>query len=245
MARTSGVAGTSWPRGGSSAGGKGTNCAMRRTAATARKILAPGVFFMVSLMAMWNQNRAVSGNTQTSCVGSGPTPWGFIQPSSSEGGLRRSPFKRPLRFLFLRRRSFSRRGIRVEILGAGRQFSASRRFLRRTRAVALFRNWLRSSLAVTETPVGRWTKRTPLSVRFWCWPPFPPAWKVSTRHWERRSSSDSGMGKGTEGSFSSFMGKRWQDSSEFLWLWVCRLGYLPVEKGTLIVIPAFCGSSLG
>ena len=44
-------------------------------------------------------------------------------------------------------------------------------------------------------PVGPWRSRTALSVTFWCWPPGPPARKVSTSHSARRAASLSGMSR--------------------------------------------------
>ena len=80
--------------------------------------------------------------------------------------------------------------------GGGGSFS--RRSLRRRRRSAsdLLRYWLRCARLVTVRPVGRCTRRTALSVTFWCWPPGPPARNVCTSHWASRASSLSGMSMG-------------------------------------------------
>lgn len=154
-----------------------------------------------------------------------PVPGGH-QPSSSGEGLPLSFLRRLLRFFSRSLLSRSRSGTRVGMRVPGRSFKASRRRLNRARAALLFLNWLRSSRAVTTTPVGRCVNRTPLSVRFWCCPPFPPEVKVSTLHWARRPSSDSGMGTGRRVLFSSVMDENWRIFAGFLWQWMAGGDYL-------------------
>src|SRR6056297_1329164 len=70
----------------------------------------------------------------------------------------------------------------------GRQKSSSRR-RSSSSASRLLRCWLRSCWLVTTRPVGRWRRRTALSVLLACCPPLPPERNVSTSHSERRASS--------------------------------------------------------
>ena len=51
----------------------------------------------------------------------------------------------------------------------------------RESAASRFWSWLRRSVAVTVTPVGRWTRRTALSVLFRCCPPGPRPRRTSPR----------------------------------------------------------------
>ncbi len=122
---------------------------------------------------------------------------------SSGGGSRRSSLTRPRRRLASSRLRLSAAGTLVGTRGATRAFFLSSFLRSRRRAIALFRCWLRSFRAVARTPVGSCSSRTPLSVRFWCCPPFPPERNVSTRHWPSRALSLSGMGKGGDGSLIS------------------------------------------
>jgi hypothetical protein len=122
----------------------------------------------------------------------------------SQGGRQSSPlggrrifFVWLLRDLASRRRRFSRGGTRVGTRGASTRPRSASAFRSRARARERFRCWLRSSRATTTSPVGRWVRRTALSVTFWCCPPGPPARKVSTRHWARRAGSSSGTGGGS------------------------------------------------
>ena len=56
-----------------------------------------------------------------------------------------------------------------------------------------FWSWLRRSVPVTVTPVGRWTRRTALSVLFRCCPPGPPPTKNVSSH----SASSASSGRAT------------------------------------------------
>ena len=116
--------------------------------------------------------------------------------SSPEGGRRRR-LAAARRDFCARRRSLAAREGRVGRRGGGGG-SLSRRSLSRRRRSAsiLLRYWLRCARLVTVRPVARCTRRTALSVTFWCCPPGPPARNVCTSHSASRASSLSGMSMG-------------------------------------------------
>jgi hypothetical protein len=98
--------------------------------------------------------------------------------------------------------------------GAGRSPSFAAFSRRRRRQVCLFWYWLRCARQVTTMPVGRWRRRTALSVTFWCWPPGPPARNVSTSHSASRASSEAGSSTAERSApVSPASGSLWRRSS--------------------------------
>ncbi len=111
----------------------------------------------------------------------------------SRSGFFRSSFFRDLNFLFSR--IFSRtcpgRGVGIR----GRLFrSLTVNFLLSiSRAIFLFRSWVRSFWQTTLMPVGRCIKRTAVCRLFTFCPPGPLEQKVSTSHSTRSSEFKDGM----------------------------------------------------
>ena len=70
----------------------------------------------------------------------------------------------------------------------GRRISRARLILSRNTATRRFAAWLRRSHAWAPTPVGEWSRRTPVSTLLRCCPPGPDRRRNSTSH-SRKSSS--------------------------------------------------------
>src|SRR5690606_2105311 len=90
---------------------------------------------------------------------------------------RRCAFFCACRFLSSRRRRSEPLVGRVGLRFLGTTVRACSPSRSRERATDWFWDWLRRSVALTESSVGGWVSRTPLAVLLRCWPPGPEATK--------------------------------------------------------------------